>query len=98
MAVSLGSQSLDVASQRRTWRLTVETPFQQDYVLTANRELIRMVDDTILSKSNTATVIRTLSATVSDQVTLQSGKTINVAELAEAFAALVDMWEAEDAE
>lgn len=96
MATTPTSESLTITTQERTWRLQIECPFNADYVLQAFRETIRSVDGEVLSKTDAGQIVRTLSGAADDEVTLESGKTITIHEMAEALVKHIEAWRAED--
>lgn len=98
MAISLGTESLTVSSQRRTWRIQIECAMGTDYKLQAFRELVRSANGEVLTKESAGVVQRGLQESITDEVTLQSGKKITVAELAEALVAHIEAWEIADLE
>jgi hypothetical protein len=97
MSISLGSESVTLSKERRTWRVNLECALGTDYTITAFRELVQRVGDTVIAKNqNVGTISRALSAVIAEEVTLQSGKTLTPAEIAEGLAAFLEAWEVED--
>lgn len=96
MATPLATEQVTIHSQERTWRVQIECALNADYVLQAFREVVKSVDGTVLSKTPVGEVTRTLSGAASDVVTLQSGKTLTVAEMAEALVRHIEAWRAAD--
>lgn len=98
MATTPTTEQLTLTSQERTWRCQIETPFGSDYVLQAFRETVRTADGALFGQpdKNAGVVTRTLSNAAADTVTLASGKTVNVPELAEALVRHIEAWRAAD--
>ena len=96
MAIELGSQTVTLTSERRTWRTTIESPIGVSPHLTSHRELVQKVGSDIISQKQVGTVNRSLSSVAHQEVTLSDGKVVTPAMIAEALVALIEKWEAED--
>lgn len=100
MASESTTENITVTSQERTWRVQIECPFEQDYVLQAFRETVRTVDGDLFGDPNkgAGVVTRALSQVRTDTVTLGSGKTVSIIELAEALVKHIEAWREADLE
>lgn len=97
MAKNLGTASLTVSSERRTWRVQVDCVKGQSPVLTAHRELLRSVDGAVISRDQNAGVVsRSLAQVAAQEIILADGTVITPAHIAEALAAYIELWEEED--
>lgn len=101
MSTPLGSVSLSLSKQVRTWRTNIESAFGQKPVVTAHRQLVG-VDSTpkIVTNEGAPTVERVIDSKLlgdtSQQVTLANGTVLTLAEVFEAVPAFIDKWSAED--
>lgn len=96
MATDLGSETVTVTKSRRTWRINVETPRGQDYVLTAHRELVKQAGEDVISQTRETDVSRALSAVADQTVELSDGLEISPLQIAEALALFIERWDTED--
>lgn len=98
MATEATSEQVTITTHERTWRVQIECALNSDYVLQAFRETVRSVDGIQLGQpdKNAGVVSRTLSEAAADRVTLTSGKTVTIAELAEALVKHIEAWRTED--
>lgn len=97
MSITVASESVTLTTLRRTWRVQLETQLGTDYTLTAHRETVRKVGDTVVAKDQNAGVVsRALSVVADAEVTLHDGTVITPAHIAEALAAFIEAWEVED--
>lgn len=97
MAISLGSRSRTIESLRRTWRVTIETALNTDYILTAHREVVKKEGMEMVAKDqNAGTVQRSLSKVLKEEYTCLDGTIVTPEHIAEALSALIDRWETED--
>lgn len=96
MATDLGTSSVTLSQQRRTWRINIESAIGTIPVLTAHRELVSKVGDTVIAKDPSGNVTRSLAAVAAESITLHDGMVITPAHIAEALVALIERWEAAD--
>lgn len=98
MASESITENVTLTTQERTWRIQIETQRGEDYLLEAFRETVRTIDGEAFGApdKNAGVVRRALSKAALDTVTLDSGKTISVLELAEALVKHIETWRAED--
>jgi hypothetical protein len=96
MALALGTESVVVTSQERTWRINIETPLGGDPVVTIYRETVRTaVDGTLISRETAAGVSRSLSDVAAQSLSV-AGNKYTTAEIAGVIAAIADTWRQED--
>lgn len=96
MAIDKGTKTLDIKTEERTWRITIETPKGGDPTVTIHRETVRTAPDgSVISKEPGATVIRSLSRSAAQSFKI--GEDVyDVAEIAGVIAAITDVWRQED--
>ncbi len=95
MAIDLGTSTVTLSSQERTWRINLETPLGQDPTITVYREDIKKDgNNAIVSQENAKMLSRNLSAVASEAHTV-GDKTYTLAELATVIAAVADAWSQE---
>lgn len=97
MATTLSTEVLTVTSERRTWRIQIESSVGTVPTLTAHRELVKKVGADVLSKDQNAGVVnRSLAAVYSEEVICNDGTVVTPAHIAEALVQLIESWEIED--
>lgn len=95
MAIDRGTKNVALSSEERTWRINIETPKNGDPVVTIYREVIASDADGIISKTPSAAVTRSLSATAGKSIKIGSS-TVTVGDIANLIANLADAWRQED--
>lgn len=98
MAIELGTETITVVSQERTYRVNIETALGSDPIVTAFREQVKTANDQTLMKHDTVMVRRALSAVVTETqpFTPATVGVITALELAGLIASRVDMWRSQD--
>lgn len=99
MAITIGTETLSITTEERTWRISIETPKNAVPVITVFRETVKSdAAGAIISKERTAQVSRAadvVAAETQDFTPSQAGK-ITAAELAALIAARADLWREQD--
>ena len=83
---------------RRSNKVTVDAPYGSAPVITLSRESIPFKNGAKMAGVETENFIlgRNYAAVATDQVTMGSGKTLTIAELAEAIGLFGDLWDRQD--
>lgn len=96
MAINQGTETVEVTTQERTWRINIETAKGADPIVTAYREIIKTgPGGVIISKELVGSVERSLSA-VAGQIFTIGGQSYTSAEIATVIAVIADIWREED--
>jgi hypothetical protein len=96
MAIDLGTTTITVSKQERTWRLEIFTEKGQDPSVRAHREMIETASDgTFKRERSGVTVERSLSAVATETFQI-GGHTYTGGEIAMVLAAIADTWRGQD--
>jgi hypothetical protein len=97
MAKSVPMEAMPVRAEERTWRTNVETPAGQPWSIQFYRETVHYdgSDNIVTVAPSMAPVNRQLDAVADEQVILEDGTEITVAQVIEALSLFADNWPVE---
>ena len=97
MATDLGTETVTVNTQERTWLTQIQSPLGGMPSVVASRETVRTAaDGTVIGQEAGITVQRSFDQVTGDSVTLESGKVITGLEMAQAIPLFIDKWRGVD--
>lgn len=96
MAIDQGTETIEIATEERTWRINIETPKGGEAMITVYRETVKTGPaGEIILKQPSADVRRRLSDIATQSYTV-GGNVYTTAEIAGVIAAIADIWREED--
>ncbi len=101
MATILGTETLDLTKEERTWRINIDSPKGEDPVVTAWREIVRTAPDgTVISREQAGSIQRALSTVAENTIPVPGGNgmQLSIEQLAATIAATADQWRQQDIE
>lgn len=98
MAINIGTKTIDVAVEERTFQVVLKSPKGEDGTIVVYREArTTLADGTLVAKVDRPAIHRQASAILSQTVVLPDGSTISAASLVAALPLFFDRWATEDA-
>lgn len=96
MATNQGTETIEVVTEERTWRLEIFTEKDTDPSVRVHRETVRStVTGEIMSRDRGVVVERSLSSVAGEAFTI-AGKPYTGAEIANVLSAIADIWRDQD--
>jgi hypothetical protein len=96
MAITMGTETVALTIEERTWRVNIETPRGEVPIVTVFREIIRAdASGAVVSREVGPVASRAADAVAADQFTAD-GVTVTGAQLAALIAQAADQWRQAD--
>ncbi|WP_315831097.1 hypothetical protein [Bradyrhizobium prioriisuperbiae] len=96
MAIEIGTETVAVTTQERTWRINIETPCEVVPTVTVFREVVKSdPNGVVISKAQGILVTRQADAVAGDSFSAD-GVSVTGAQLTALIALAVDQWRQED--
>lgn len=96
MAIEIGTETISITTQERTWRINIETPFNTVPTVTVYRELVKTDGNNIISRDQNAAVSQRTADAVTEQKYTALGASVTGAQLAALISVAADTWRVED--